>query len=261
MYDPASIPLPEWFNEGMSPITQHLRSELENGTAIRESQMPYAVTRREAQESIALTYGMISMIDDHIGKILATLDRLRLTNDTLIIFTSDHGDYMGDHGLMLKGPIHLHGMLRVPFVWSDPFIETPETFQSLASTIDIAPTVLDRTGIKPYYGIQGLSLAGSLDGSGDYHRDATLIEDDRERVYLGLEEPQRVRTMVTEQYRLTKYQPLEINELYDLINDPAESQNLWDDPKSKTVRAQLTNRMLELIIEHQDKTPLSTRSA
>ena len=168
---------------------------------------------------------------------------------------------MGDHGLMLKGPIHLHGMLRVPFVWSDPFIETPETFQSLASTIDIAPTVLDRTGIKPYYGIQGLSLAGSLDGSGYYHRDATLIEDDRERVYLGLEEPQRVRTMVTEQYRLTKYQPLEINELYDLINDPAESQNLWDDPKSKAVRAQLTNRMLELIIEHQDKTPLSTRSA
>ena len=67
--------------------------------------------------------------------------------------------------------------------------------------------------------------------------------------------------MVTEQYRLTKYQPLEINELYDLINDPAESQNLWDDPKSKAVRAQLTNRMLELIIEHQDKTPLSTRSA
>ena len=67
--------------------------------------------------------------------------------------------------------------------------------------------------------------------------------------------------MITEQYRLTKYQPLEMNELYDLINDPAESKNLWDDLKSQTVRAELTNRMLELIIEHQDKTPLSTRSA
>ena len=261
MYDPASIPLPEWFNEGMSPITQHLRSELENGTAIRESQMPYAVTRKEAQEAIALTYGMISMIDDYIGEVLATLERLKLSDDTLIIFTSDHGDYMGDHGLMLKGPIHLHGMLRVPFIWSDPHLATPDRIQSLASTIDIAPTVLDRTGIKPYYGIQGLSLTGALDGSGDYRRDATLIEDDRERVYLGLKEPQRVRTMITEQYRLTKYQPLEINELYDLVNDPSESTNLWDEPKSDMIRAQLTNRMLELIIEHQDKTPLSPRSA
>ena len=168
---------------------------------------------------------------------------------------------MGDHGLMLKGPIHLHGMLRVPFIWSDPFVTTPESIQSLASTIDIAPTVLDRAGIKPYYGIQGSSLSESFDGSGNYHKDATLIEDDRERIYLGLEEPQRVRTMITEQYRLTKYQPLEMNELYDLINDPAESKNLWDDLKSQTVRAELTNRMLELIIEHQDKTPLSTRSA
>ena len=152
-------------------------------------------------------------------------------------------------------------MLRVPFIWSDPFVRTPESIQSLASTIDIAPTVLDRAGIKPYYGIQGSSLSESLDGSGNYHKDATLIEDDRERIYLGLEEPQRVRTMITEQYRLTKYQPLEMNELYDLINDPAESKNLWDDLKSQTVRAELTNRMLELIIEHQDKTPLSTRSA
>jgi arylsulfatase A-like enzyme len=245
----------------MSPITQHLRSELENGTAIRESQMPYAVTRKEAQEAIALTYGMISMVDDYIGEVLATLDRLKLTDDTLIIFTSDHGDYMGDHGLMLKGPIHLHGMLRVPFIWSDPHLATPDIIQSLASTIDIAPTVLDRAGIKPYYGIQGLSLTGALDGSGNYRREATLIEDDRERVYLGLKEPQRVRTMITEQYRLTKYQPLEINELYDLVNDPAESTNLWNEPKSEAIRAQLTNQMLELIIKHQDKTPLSNGDA
>jgi arylsulfatase A-like enzyme len=261
MYDPASIPIPEWFNEGMSPITQHLRSELKNGTAIRESQMPYAVTRKEAQEAIALTYGMISMVDDYIGEVLATLDRLKLTDDTLIIFTSDHGDYMGDHGLMLKGPIHLHGMLRVPFIWSDPHLATPDIIQSLASTIDIAPTVLDRAGIKPYYGIQGLSLTGALDGSGNYRREATLIEDDRERVYLGLKDPQRVRTMITEQYRLTKYQPLEINELYDLVNDPAESTNLWNEPKSEAIRAQLTNQMLELIIKHQDKTPLSNGDA
>ena len=67
--------------------------------------------------------------------------------------------------------------------------------------------------------------------------------------------------MITEQYRLTKYQPLEINELYDLVNDPSESTNLLDEPKIEMIRAQLTNRMLELIIEHQDKTPLSPRSA
>ena len=261
MYDPDKIPLPDWFDAGDSPITQHLKSELEKGTAIRNGQLPYAVTRREAQEAIALTYGMITMIDDYLGTILSTMDQLGLAENTIIIFTSDHGDYMGDHGLMLKGPIHLHGMLRVPFIWVDPNAKTPTEVPSLASTVDIARTILQRTDIKPYYGIQGHSLMDALDDSGSYKRDAILIEDDRERVYLGLTQPQRVRTMVTDRYRFTKYQPLGISELYDLEEDPGETRNLWDDRRSENIRAKLTSLMLDLLIEYQDKTPLMPKQA
>jgi arylsulfatase A-like enzyme len=261
MYDAESIPLPPWFDVGESAITKHLKEALARGTAIREAHMPYAVTRREAQEAISLTYGMITMIDDYVGKVLETLERLNLANNTLVIFTSDHGDYMGDQGLMLKGPLHLHGMLRVPFIWMDPSKKTPEQVDKLASTLDIAAAILKRAGIKPYYGIQGRSMEGALDGSDSYHRDAILVEDDRERVYLGMDEPQRVRTMITDRYRMTRYQPLGINELYDLVEDPGEIDNLWDDAASKPIRNQLTERMLDLMIEYQDKTPLMRTQA
>lgn len=260
MYDPEDVQLPDWFGAGDSPITRHLKWELEHGKEIRNGQLPYAVTRREAQEAVALTYGMIAMIDDWVGNILEALDRLNLIKNTIIIFTSDHGDYMGDHGLMLKGPIHLHGMLRVPFIWVDPDNSGLSTVEGLGSTVDIAPSILDRVGIKPYYGIQGQSLIPAVEGD-NYERDAILVEDDRERVYLGMTEPQRVRTMITGKYRLTKYHPLPINELYDLENDPGETNNLWGNPNEEMVRAQLTDRMLELMIQYMDKVPLMPREA
>ena len=72
------------------------------------------------REAIAATYGTIELIDDRVGRILAALDRLGQTDNTIIVFTSDHGDMMGDHGLMLKGYMHYRGTLAVPMVIVDP---------------------------------------------------------------------------------------------------------------------------------------------
>ena len=85
--------------------------------------MPFAVDEREAREAIALTYGMIAMIDDGIGTVMAALERLDLQRDTVVIFMSDHGDFMGDHGLMLKSALHYQGLVRVPVssrTWRSP---------------------------------------------------------------------------------------------------------------------------------------------
>ena len=123
MYDPASIPLPPSWDPGNAPLPPHVAwswAQRDAGKAVKHTPLPFACTADEARQATALTYGMITMIDDAIGGILAKLAALGLADDTVVIFTADHGDFMGDHQLLLKGPMHYQGILRVPFIWVDP---------------------------------------------------------------------------------------------------------------------------------------------
>jgi len=261
MYDPNEIVLPKNFNKGNSPILDHMRSEYESGTANRETTLPYVVNEKEAREAIALTYGMLTMIDDWVGSIIETLKEQRLFESTVIIFASDHGDYMADHGIMLKGPIHTQGLIRTPFIWSDPMAETTNNVDNICSAIDIAPTVLERCATPFYYGIQGKTLDGLICGATSDHRNEVLIEDDREVIYLGFKEPQRVRTMITENHRMTLFHPSGHYELFDLKNDPDELENLWEKTGYEDLTNVMTKRMLQLICEMQDWSPLPTGRA
>ena len=202
---------------------------------------------------------MITMIDDQIGRVLGALKKLNLDENTIVIFTSDHGDYMGDHGLMLKGPLHLQGMIRVPFIWSDPADQTPVVTSSLGQTIDISSTVLERANVKPYWGIQGTSLIGDISGKQPTNREALLVEDDRQRINLGFTRFQKIRTLITKQYRCTLGHPDARDELYDLIADPGELENLWD--SEPELRAKLTEKLMRMVLEFQDPTPIATNIA
>src|SRR5207244_6206 len=80
-------------------------------------------------------------------------------NDTVVIFTSDHGDHLGDHRLMLKGAEQYQSIVRVPFIWSDPQAAAqPRRTDALASTMDIGATVLERAKVEPASGMQAKSL-------------------------------------------------------------------------------------------------------
>ncbi|MBV7377597.1 sulfatase [Maritimibacter dapengensis] len=259
MYDPDDIPLPDNFDQGSTALLEHMRRTRSEGTDNRNSQIPFAVSAREAKEAIALTYGMIAMIDDQVGRVLDRLEEQGLMDDTVLIFASDHGDMMGELGILLKGPLHYRGATRVPLIWSDPKAQKPDGQQcdGLASSIDIPATILDRAGLKPYYGMQGQSLLPMIDGDGA-GRDAVLIEDDRERKYLGFDQPQRLRSIVTAQHRLTIYRPSNIVELYDLGADPGETTNIADDPAEAETRAMMMEALSNLMIDMQDKTPYMT---
>ena len=151
------------------------------------------------------------MIDDAIGRVLKRLDDLGLAEDTIVIFTSDHGDYMGDHGIMLKLLLHYQGTIRVPFIWHDPVSPgNGYVDPGLASSIDIAPTILARAGIQPFNGIQGRDLYSSPPP------EAVIVEEDSQRVMTGFDRPQRVRTIVTDQYRMSLREGEDWDELYDL---------------------------------------------
>jgi arylsulfatase A-like enzyme len=224
----------------------------------REGQRTFAISEREAREAIALTYGMITMIDDAIGKILARLVALGLESNTVIVFTTDHGDFMGDHQLLLKGALHYRGLVRVPFIWRDPgAVKKNIENSSLCGTLDIASTVLDRAGLAGYNGIQGRSLLPALEGGATGY-DSLLIEEHQRRGYMGLENNFRARSLITEKHRLTLYEGAEWGELYDLASDPDESNNLWDVSDVYRDRHDLTERLARKMMQLAETSPLAT---
>jgi hypothetical protein len=151
---------------------------------------------------MALSCGMIAMIDDAIGRVLSALAASGTANDTVVIFTTDHGDYLGDHRLLLKGPAHYEGITHVPFIWAEPGTRAPRRSAVMGGTLDIAATILDRARVQPYNGIQGLSLLPAIGGE-TLARDSMVIEDDQQRAIMGFAAPPRLRSLITERYRPT----------------------------------------------------------
>ena len=251
MYDPADMPLPASFGKGDLPPIRAMQEAMEKGTDPRDNQNPFVVTESEARGLIALTYGMITMIDDAIGRVLAHLETLGLAENTIVVFTTDHGDYMGDHGLMLKLLLHYQSTIRSPFIWHDPTDPGGGAVESgLASSIDVSATILARAGVQPFNGIQGRDLLSAPPP------DCVIVEEDSQRRMTGFERPQRVRTVVTERYRMSLRQGEDWHELYDLQEDPLEMENRYFDAGSAAVRHDVTERMLRRMIELQDRAPL-----
>jgi arylsulfatase A-like enzyme len=264
MYKPEQFPVPEAFrrNDWMPPpLVRNIIAEREAGNANLRGMNTISVSAREAQEARALTCGMIACIDDAIGGVLRTLDQTGRRPDTVIMFTSDHGDHLGDHRLMLKGAEHYQSIVRVPFIWSDPqATDYPAVADALASTLDISATVLDRARIEPFTGIQGRSLLPVLHGATAL-RESVFIQYDHQHPSPGTDVPPRVHTVIDRRYRLSVFHGTGWGELYDLEADPGEFENLWDDPTHASTRARMAERLLLAEIEHIDRVPLPTRRA
>ena len=251
MYNPEDIELPASFDQGKLPPVLAMQEAMKNGADPRDNQSPFAVTAAEAKTITALTYGMITMIDDAIGRVIARLDALNLRENTIVIFTSDHGDFMGDHGLMLKLLLHYQGLVKVPFIWNEYDTTHSSGLNSeLSSSIDIAATILARAGIQSYNGLQGRDLFT------DPAPQAVIIEEDSQRIMTGFDRLQRVRTIVTERYRMSLRAGEDWNELYDLQTDPDELDNLYDNPAHRSVRNEITELMVKRMIDLQDRSPL-----
>ncbi|MCA9835569.1 MAG: sulfatase-like hydrolase/transferase [Trueperaceae bacterium] len=216
-------------------------------------------------ELIARTYAMVSLLDKYIGRVIQALDAKGLRDNTVIVFMSDHGDMLGDHGLLNKGPFHFEGLLHIPMIWSwKNHVKKQET-RALMSLLDFAPTVLELAGVPVPEGpasaeapMQPPAWAGRsqvpvLTGSADKVQDAILVENDED--YLGL----RLRTLITPRYKLTTYtghRGLEpYGELFDLEHDPHELHNLWHSADHGSLKAELFEALLSKIIETDSAVP------
>ena len=258
--DEFSVDLPYDAHENPSAPMEHASAMWRDGKMPVIPQMPFRADDQHVREAMALTAGMITMIDDHIGRVVQTLKDTGQYENTVIIFTSDHGDYLGDFNLMLKGPLPFQSITRVPMIWSDPTTRAGVRTDTMASTIDISASILDRAGLTPYNGMQGRSFVKSLDGI-QPHRDEVLIEQNDGGPRMGLDAAARVRTLRTAKWRISVYAGAGWGELYDLAADPKETRNLWDDAAYAEDKATLSMRLVEHLTFQMDESPRATRLA
>ncbi|MCC6474248.1 MAG: sulfatase-like hydrolase/transferase, partial [Burkholderiales bacterium] len=264
LYSAGQASLPESFHAPAPPgsLLYAARRAAEEPGYDREAAMTFLpLTERQAKEAIALSCGMIAMIDDAVAAVLARLATLGLDRDTVVVFTADHGDFLGDHGIALKGPMHLSSIVKVPFIWADPSRPQAATCDALAGTIDIAQTVLARAGLAGFNGMQGRSLLPEIETGRDTGPGAVLIDEESQRPAFGYAGPVRLRTMITERWRMSLYEHGPHAELFDLREDPHELRNLWNDPGFAKVKAELLERMVRESIHALDTSPAPNRRA
>ena len=254
-YRPTDMPLPDSRHDPLAGAPEHLRTFV--GIHPQEQRnwvSPCGFGEDDLlREATAATYGMIGLIDHGVGRVLAALDELGVRDDTIVVFTSDHGDMMGDHGLFLKGFMHYRGTLQVPMVIDVPGYPAGQT-AALASSIDLGPTLLDLCGIAGYDGIQGVSLGPVVRDAQASVRERVLIEDDVPVILSQLTSiPARTRTLLMGDYRYTRNAKGE-EQLFDLGTDPDEMHDVSD-------RRDARARMLEALADAMMMADDSSRGA
>lgn len=213
------------------------------------------------REKAAGYYGSIEHLDTAVGEIVDALESSGQLDRTVIVFMSDHGEMLGDHGLLLKGCRFYEGLVKVPLIIAGPGVEARGKVSSaLVELVDVLPTLLRLAGIEARTPMAGRSLLPVLTDEGDVaHRDTVRCE-----YYgaIGSDTTARVRmhgsygTMIRDQrYKLCVYHGHDVGELYDLQRDPHEHVNLWADPAMSQIRYDLLKRSFDSLALSVDVGP------
>ena len=274
MYDPAAMPPPLRRPGETLDKPPHFRGEVDGA---HPGWRPYGrfsqarEDRSEAEDRYAkaLYYGMVSLIDHNVGRILAALEETGQLDDTIVVYVSDHGELLGDHWLYAKGPWHYDACTRVPLMVRYPAAapagRVVDDFVSLA---DLVPTLCELTG-APYTSwppgpgddpggvpppgalpdVQGISLVPALRGEGPGR--SQVMTEFAWRFVADLHQ----KTLRTRDWRITAYAGRPYGELYDLREDPDELVNRWDDPALRGVRGELTAALLDEVMRTESRWP------
>ena len=196
-------------------------------------------TDEQLRHLIANYYGMISLIDHNVGRILIALDELGLRDNTIVVYTTDHGDWLGDHGIILKGPMMYEGLLRIGSIWRGPGVPAGKVVEDPVSTLDLPATFYDYAGLSPNAAMHSRSLRQLIENGAAHGRDFAYNEWDLHPSRCGV--ALQLRTVRTKDRKLTLELGTGAGEMYDLSEDPFEMRNLFDDPAYGAMRKELTD--------------------
>jgi arylsulfatase len=246
-YDPAALPGPRF-----RPSDLAHQKKLAGVDFQSPSLPPESFEGRKVQ---AAYYAMVEQVDHELGRILDALDRAGQAENTVVVFMSDHGEAMGDHGLVHKGCRFFDGLTRVPllFRWPGRF-RAGLRASALVELTDVMPTLMELAGLPLPEGTQGRSLLPILTGRApaDRHRDHVRCE-----YYNAVGLPdQSFGTMYRdERWKLNVYHRHGLGELYDMVADPDEHDSLWDSPAHQSIKAELLQRAYDAQVAALDYGP------
>ncbi len=280
-YDPENIPLPPNFD---SPPTEnnHLRYRLFHDTYANGKKFGcHSDNPDEMRRLIARYWGLCSLVDTHCGTILDTLDECGLWDDTIIVFTSDHGDMMGSHQLIAKCTMYEESV-RVPMLVKLPGQKEMRRINRPVSHVDLVPTLLELMGAPPPDHLEGRSQKEAMLSGGDSRSDQVVIEWQGPNNGLGPDDPQKVevpeewegriehersvaavtdpiRTVYSQdgRWKLNVSPKLGQHELYDLEADPYEKENIFGRSDAAGVTEELFHRLREWQRRTGDKVNLA----
>lgn len=242
MYDPAAIPLPtrregeleekhpDWVDciAQTVPATPPFSRDNQRPAGIANAYARFSETQR--REMLAAYYGEISLIDAQVGRLLDHLDAHGLTDNTLVLFTTDHGDYLGNNWAFFKYGAQYDSLSRIPFLLRWPAaVLAGGTCRELVSLVDIAPSILAASGAEPVDPQDGQSFLPLLAGESIPWRDHLVLDG-------------KPRCVVDAAWKYLLW-PDGFAELYDRKTDPHELHNRINDPALAPIRTALHTRL------------------
>ena len=246
-YDIENLPLPLFVDSDIQE-----KSVFNNVTF---QSVPKKIEKTELQKMTARYWAQIDLIDENIGRLLKALEDSGQLDNTLIIFSSDHGDMLGDHGMTAKGCRFYEGLVRVPLIfWYPSELKQNLKSEALVELVDIVPTLLDFVGLSVSDTLDGKSLYPILTGEKDcnYHKDFVRCE-----YYDSTYDPEGKLshgTMYrTKKYKIVNYHGHEKGELFDLEKDSNEFYNLWDKETHADIRFTLMKESFSITAQTIDR--------
>jgi len=258
-YDPAAMPAPTGGPGDLDTRPEHYRAHYHGAwdrSGVGETRLPDGIDQATARCRMAQTCAMVDLIDRNTGRILRCLEQEGLVDDTLVVFLSDHGELLGDHGLWAKGPFFYESLINTPLLIAGPGVEAGVS-HSLFSDVDLAATLCDLAGAGTLPVHDDVSHAGHLrDTTTPGARDACLIE-----YQTGYGEADIAsRVLLTRRYKYVRYETGE-EELTDLQADPDETRNVAGDATYAEALSAMRLAMLDALVKAKPRTGVQVAHA
>ncbi len=245
MYEESALTLPPNADYDMSGKPPHFQARRKAQEAPAARMWIFEPRTYEAGRRRVLRgyLGCVSQMDHAVGQILEKLRELGLEENTIVIYTADHGDFAGEHGIIEKAPgIGADAITRIPQIWRWPRrFAAGHVCDQFVETVDLAPTLLSLAELEPADTHDGHDLTALLTGGSEPVREVAVTENPW------------THTLYSARYKLVHYQPemfagQDVGELYDLQNDPWEMENLYCQPEYQLTVQRLRTALLNWLI-------------
>jgi arylsulfatase A-like enzyme len=243
-YLSRDLPLPDVTEDELRGQPPPLQAMREHNTQVDHDSIVHLLdpTREQVHRQRAHYFANVTMIDEAIGQVLKALHNKGYLENAVVLFTSDHGDCLGDHGHSQKWTMY-DIITRVPTIaWSPRRFPAGLELDGLCQMMDLGPTILEIAGLPVPASFEARSLLPALQGAGWTGREYVFAEHGRDGI---LRETEFMTMVRSRGWKLVHFLDEPFGQLFDLANDPGETHNLWDDAASEEKKRALLDVLRE----------------